>query len=208
MKKLKSIASLFVNMEEGEEVETTTTTNPTNQIKHVVVNSPSSFKNTETSKEEVRKFVEVLTKEIEESNLDGYDYLEFKESVEELRKDGSTLDEAIKKTFIVVKSLTNVKKIIDSLTHYQEVVKNNKKDFEKNVSFKLEESINKSKLEYEGIQTQIKKLSERSAVLEKEISEKESIIEKNTSSFNQAYELIMGNLEEDKKSIIKVLGDK
>jgi gas vesicle protein len=205
MSKFKSIASLFVNMEEDINEST-----PVAQTKSEPTLTPSrpSSEQSVTTNEDVKKFVEVLTNEIQESNLEGYDYLEFKDSVEELKQEGSSLDEAIKKVFIVVKSLTSVKKILDSLNHYKEVIKHNKEDFEKNVASKLTDSIKASEKEYADIQKQLKSLKERSDVLEAEIKDKQITIDKNTVAFNKAYDLIMSNLEEDRKSIIKVIGDK
>ncbi|WCL49791.1 hypothetical protein [Leptospira sp. GIMC2001] len=206
---LKSIKNLFIQTEfTGEEEPAETSKEAAKAEPTPAPKSSTQVSSKPATTKEVGRFVEILTKDIEKSNLDGYDYLEFKTSIEELKESGLTQDQAIKSASIAVKSLTSPKNIIDSISHYKQVVDKNKKEFEQNVVIKLKEKIQEDQKELANTVSEIERLKGLEQKLRKSIEENEQKAETNSHGFEEAYKIVIATLKEDELSIKKVLGDK
>ena len=204
----KSIKDLFIQTEStGDEPESNQTN--TNASEKPSSTQPSQVVSTKPiASHDVGKFVEILTKDLEKSNLEGYDYLEFKTSVDELKQSGLSQDQAIKSASIAVKSMTSPKNIIDSIDHYKQIVEKNKKDFEQNVVQKLKEKIQDDQKELTNTISELERLKSAEQKLRKSIEENERKAESNSTAFHEAYKIVIATLKEDEASIKKVLGDK
>lgn len=204
---LKSIKNLFIQTEYTEE-----TSDPKKSTENV--ETPTNQKNISTSmskpiaSKDVEKFVEVLTKDIQNSNLEGYDYLEFKTSIEELKESGLTLEQAIKSASIAVKSLTTPQKILESISHYIQIVDKNKTEFEGNVVQKLKELISADEKELKQTLAEIDRLKNLEQTLIKKIDENKRKADANSNGFSEAYKIVISSMKEDEALIKKVLGDK
>ncbi len=204
---LKSIKNLFIQTEETDEQSDSVKTVTTNTgAKQEIPISTSSTK--PTASKDVAKFVEILTKEVQKSNLEGYDYLEFKTSIEELKETGLTQEQAIKSASIAVKSLTSPKQILDSIGHYLNVVDKNKKDFEQNVLLKLTELIQQDEKELSKTLSEIDRLKSLEQSLRKNIEENKQKTDSHTNGFSEAYKIVVSSIKEDEMTIKKVIGEK
>ncbi|NCS92451.1 MAG: hypothetical protein GW761_01470 [Leptospira sp.] len=202
---LSSIKNLFIQTEDTE-VDSSSEEKSIESEKQTESKVSSSSASKTISNAEVGKFVDVLFKEIEKSNLEGYDYLEFKTSVEELVESGLQKEQAIKAASIAVKSLTTPKAILDSIEHYLQIIDKNKKDFEKNVILKLKDKISEEEKELNSTISEIERLRKLETELRKSIDSNQIKIENNSQGFNEAYKLVLGSMKEDEKTIKKVLG--
>lgn len=202
---LSSIKNLFIQTEDTE-VDSSSEEKSIESEKQTESKVSSSSASKTISNAEVGKFVDVLFKEIEKSNLEGYDYLEFKTSVEELVESGLQKEQAIKAASIAVKSLTTPKAILDSIEHYLQIIDKNKKDFEKNVILKLKDKISEDEKELNSTISEIERLRKLETELRKSIDSNQIKIENNSQGFNEAYKLVLGSMKEDEKTIKKVLG--
>ena len=202
---LSSIKNLFIQTEDIE-VDSSSEEKSIESEKQTESKVSSSSASKTISNAEVGKFVDVLFKEIEKSNLEGYDYLEFKTSVEELVESGLQKEQAIKAASIAVKSLTTPKAILDSIEHYLQIIDKNKKDFEKNVILKLKDKISEEEKELNSTISEIERLRKLETELRKSIDSNQIKIENNSLGFNEAYKLVLGSMKEDEKTIKKVLG--
>lgn len=187
----------------------------------------SSAPNIKTSKDYVSpsgkadaKFVDILLKAIEKNNLEGFDYLEYKSSLQGL--DNMAMDEATryKSAFVMAKTMNvTPDKLLDSAKHYVAVLNKEESKFldalknqrQRQVVGKEEELVNLQK-EVEAKKAQIKQL-------EKEIAETEAAydkikdtinrnaakVEKTNDSFMHAYKVVLGQIMTDVENMKKYL---
>lgn len=197
MSKLKKLTSLFYQTEEIDvKPEATSET-----VKPVTTSKVSVE---EPSEKTVQKFLEALLQGLQENNLEGYDYLEFKESVKEMLDSGFDEEKAIQATATAVKSLASSTKIISSIDTYLEVLNEEKKEFDK-VSLSILEEIKKEKEEIDHLEKKISEYTERKNLLSSNIQGTERSSETNKNSFEKAYSIIVKTLEDDKSKLQKVL---
>ncbi len=77
------------------------------------------------------RFVDVLIKALERNNLEGFDYLEFKQSMEALEAMGQDETTAIRSTFATASTLgLTPAKLFDSAAYYQKVLLDEKSAFD------------------------------------------------------------------------------
>jgi hypothetical protein len=163
-----------------------------------------------------QKFIDILFNAIEKANIDGFDYLEFKESLVSLSK--VNMDETTRyKSALAMASTMNAtpQKLVESANHYLSVLKNE--------SDKFSEAVNNQKKKIDTDQTQgianlktsvstkqqtILKLqqeieTEKAQLLkmESEISENINKVEETAAKFNKAYVLVSDQIVSDIKNI-------
>ncbi|MBK9254386.1 MAG: hypothetical protein IPM42_02735 [Saprospiraceae bacterium] len=166
---LKKLKSLFI-IEDGTTSENTETESPvtrennTNTATDPVVNRDfAPVKNLEGGPDP--KFVDVLLKAIEAANKEGFDYLEYKTSLQSLQK--MDMDEAtrFKSAFAMAKTMGLTKeKLIGSTEHYIAVLNNEEKKFK-------DALINQKARQVSGREDKLKSI-------EKSIAEKAALIDK------------------------------
>ncbi len=133
------------------------------------------------------KFVDKLLGAIESNNLEGFDYLEYKQSLQSLSK--VDMDEATRYQSAMAMAKTmgaNENKIFDAAQHYLNILKEEQQKFE--VAFKAQESKQVSFRE-EKIKTsedQIKQKTAQIEQLKKEIAKLESELSSVKNDANQA----------------------
>lgn len=158
------------------------------------------------------KFVNMLLTAIEENDLDGFDYLEFKQSVKSL---GSVeLDEAKKyqSAFAMASGMGLSKdKLFKSAQHYADVLGNEEKKFmeafEKQRATQINERENRSALLEKSIkakQEQIQKLQKEIDAEKKKLASAESDIKKAVAkieatkeSFYGSYRMVLDQIKGD-----------
>lgn len=158
------------------------------------------------------KSVDFLVSALEKSNLPGFDYLEFKQSVAALQ--AMQLDEvtAMRSAFATASTIGLTKdKLIETATHYKGVLAAEKKQFGAALQHQMDQRVNGKMQEVEKLKKQIddyklkiKQLEEKiissQAVIDRadeDVREAKSKIEAAGANFEQALRVIFGDIEED-----------
>ena len=158
------------------------------------------------------KFVDILLKAIEKNNLDGFDYLEYKQSLQSLNN--MNMDEATqyKSAFAMAKTMgTTAPKLIESANHYINVLNNEQKKFkealinQRNTQIKgrevnltkLEESIQSKTQQIEKLKAEIEKIKIQLDSVRQEINQSAAKVESTNDKFHLAFKIVMLQIQED-----------
>ena len=202
----------------GEEQDTSPDLNSAPDTKSTV----KSGSNTEISTEDAKKFLEILFKALENKNVEGFDYLEFMQSISDIKKQNITGDEVkLFQTGFVLAKTMNVSKdaLIGSGKHYLGVLEEEKSHFHNslnnNAKAKLDEknkeiidlqkSLEEDKAKLEALRNTIMKNEQRKITLTEELGQAELKVNSVKSAFNTAYLSISEKIKTDLDKIEKYL---
>jgi len=174
------------------------------------------------SNKDTEKFVNILFSAIEKNNIEGFDYLEYIQSINNLKKQGLESDEEklFSTAFALSKTMNVDKKaLIKSANFYLKVLEKENINFNEslnnNAKVKLQEknnALNKIQAELAKNKEQLELLKEKIVENEKKAkqikSELDTAAEKVKSikgGFNNALSQIAGKIESDKSKIDKYL---
>ena len=154
------------------------------------------------------KFVDLLLGAMQKNNLDGLDYLEFKESLETLSK--MPMDEATryKSAYAVVKAMgTNVHKLIQTANHYIDILNKEKEAFNGDVLEKMKGKLEDEKKVISLLQKSIKDKRKQIQQLTKDIDNvQRQIIDKTAEIDRYGEEFI--SIEKDFSVTFKLIKSK
>lgn len=162
------------------------------------------------------KFVEILLKAIEENNLEGFDYLEYKSSLQSLSK--MNMDDATRYQSAMAMAKTmgaNKAKVLQSANHYLQILskendkfqgavqaQRSKVDQDQQTGIKsIQASIENKKKQIEQLTKEIELESQKLEEMKKSIDSGLSKIAETTSKFNYAYKIVSQQIAEDMKNI-------
>ena len=166
------------------------------------------------------KFIDILLKSIEKNNLEGFDYLEYKSSLQGL--DDMAMDEATryKSAFVMAKTMgVTPTKLLSSAKHYVGVLNKEEKKFidalknqrQKQVVGKEEKLVALQK-EVTAKKAQIEKLKKEIAANEASfktikdgINKSAAKVEKTNDRFMHAYKVVLGQIMTDVENMKKYL---
>ena len=190
--------------------------------KEVEVPQNKPVQKTTISKKDSDKFINILFKAIENANLEGFDYLEFIQSINNLKKEDLTKDE--NKLFLTAFTLArtmNVNKndLINSANHYLKVLENEKSNFSEslnnNAKVKLQEKTNSlakviktheaDKAKLEKLKLKVIQNEEKINALNAELKTADSKVKNLKAGFENALQNITSKIESDKDKIEKYL---
>ncbi|MGE5355039.1 MAG: hypothetical protein ACM3PT_02290 [Deltaproteobacteria bacterium] len=172
--------------------------------------------------DEIQKFVDVLFKALETKNVEGFDYLEFMQSINNLKKQNLTDDEIklFQTGFALAKTL-NVDKnaLIASGKHYMNVLEEEKSNFHASLTNnakakldeksrqiqELEKSLAQDKAKLESLRNEIMKNEQRKLSLTEELTQAEIKVNSVKSAFNTAYVSLSDKIKNDLDKIEKYL---
>ena len=167
------------------------------------------------------RFANVLMKALEDKNLEGFDYLEFKQSVAKMREIGMDHDTAIKAAFGTGSTVgLTLEKLVKTAKYYTEVLQDEKSKFmnsmEKhlmsNVEGRAKETSDLKKkianweAKIEQLQAEVTKAKDRIASADAEINSAKSKASMNQQGFDDALDVITAAIREDVADITRVLG--
>jgi archaellum component FlaC len=190
-----------------------------NEVEPEVVyskDSSSPITVSETNAQSDPKFVELLLKAIESNNIEGFDYLEYKNSLRSI--ENVIPDEGVrfKSAFEMAKTMGMTKaKLVESANHYLGVLKNEESKFKdalENQKSKqiqgradqlksVEKSIEDKKKMIEQLTTEIKSASAQLDTMRKEINDAVFKIDTTNAQFQASYQLVFGQIQEDVRKI-------
>lgn len=163
-----------------------------------------------------QEFLEILEKEIEKNNLEGYDYLEFREALGNMASIPMTESQKFQAAFAAAQSMGVSKEaLINAIDHYISVINNKKTEFESfilNVKEKeialREQEIQSIDSEIENAAKQIQQLTEqitekktRKDSLSQEMYSKNIEIKNKEEMFNNTHASVVQKLNSDKEKI-------
>ncbi len=167
------------------------------------------------------RFVDVLMKALERKNLEGFDYLEFKQSIAALSKMGITGDMAIKSAFATGSTMgLTIDKLLNSAAYYQQVLLDEKAQFELSVQRFVKEHVEGKRQETTGLkkqiadwQTQIDRLKAEITKAEAtigaadaQISEAKQRAAENQARFEATLRVVTAAIQDDMDEVKRILG--
>ncbi|PPK85948.1 hypothetical protein CLV84_2861 [Neolewinella xylanilytica] len=166
------------------------------------------------------RFANALMKALEKKNLEGFDYLEFKQSVGRLTEIGMDLDTAINSAFITGSSVGLTKdKLIKTANYYADVLQDEKSQFMRSLEKHLVDNVEgkakqtselKKKIatweaKIQQLQEQIDAAKTQIESADSQISAARAKAEENQQGFDEALEVITNTIRKDVEDIRRVL---
>lgn len=166
----------------------------------------------ENTKDLDKKSVSFLLKAINENNLPGFDYLEFKQSLKGLKKMNMDETTAIKSAFTTGSTVGLTKsKLISSAQHYRDILTKEKSQFDHALQKQmtqrvhgkqeekktLSERINTYKAKIKELENEILKYQERLDKADSEIASAEKKIEDTKDKFETTVQGLLSQIDKD-----------
>jgi len=162
------------------------------------------------------KFTNILFGAIEANDLEGFDYLEYKESLQSLSK--MNMDEAtqFKSAFAMAQTMgATPQKLIDSINHYKNVLAKEQSKFGQALENQRSKQIDGEELKLKQLQQGIDSKKKQLEVIQKQIAaDEQSLIKtkegldgaaarinETKANFIASYQLIVGQLDQDVEKI-------
>ncbi len=216
MSMLKKLKGIFIE-ELEEDAKPSAASVQKSKPKQAKKGSKSSSIKVDTSKSTKagkpdEKFVDMLLKAIEEQNLDGFDYLEFKQSLQSLSKVESDEAKRYKSAFAMASTMGLTKEnLFSSAKHYASVLSKEEKKFsdafkkqrETQVSERenrgtlLEESIKSKEAQIAQLQKEIDAEKKKLANVEADINKAVAKVELTKERFYGSYHLVLDQIKDD-----------
>ena len=212
----KKLKSLFViedesigsasKIDENKEVAATKGTDSINVDKPV-------FDKDNPPKEKVdEKFINRLLGAIDEANLEGFDYLEYKQSLQNLGKVEMPEDTKFKSALAMATTMgATAKGLLNSANHYLKILKDEENKFLEAFKNQQAKQISEHNSQLKNLESSIENKKKQIALLQKEvesetqklnkmtlsINESKAKVESTKNSFYQAYYIVAEQIKED-----------
>lgn len=216
LKKLKSLFIVEVDKDtEGAQSGMQESITPSNQKANTNEEGSSALDSSSDGKPK-KKFIEVLLKALDRKNLEGIDYIEFKESLKSL--DSVIEDEPtrFKSAYAMGKSMGLTKdKLLKSGEYYIGVLKEENSKFQKTYKNQLDLQVRSKENEMNSLNVGIEKRKKQISQLKDEIRKMEAQLEKEKKniassndklletkkSFEASYYMLMKQIQSDFEKI-------
>ncbi len=124
------------------------------------------------------KSVEFLTNSLERSNLPGFDYIEYKQSLGALSEMDMDESTAFKSAFATASTMGLTKaKLIETASHYKSVILKEKTHFDEALKNRTQQKVEGKRQEVEKLKEQINKHREKIAQLEEQMKKYQTTID-------------------------------
>ena len=218
---LKKIKSLFIVEEEESRSSKSTSqkkepkSGPPSPGKNVPAPAPVSAGGKVTD-----KFINILMEALEKNNLEGFDYLEYKRSLESLKK--MSMDEATRyqSAFAMAQTMgVSAPKLIETTKHYLDVLASEQQKFQQAVANQqtgaiqgkeneiknLDLAIRRKQEEIKQMTKEIEQHNKKMAKLKDEISSTAGKVEATKQNFTASYQLLVGQIQSDHEKMRQYL---
>jgi len=156
-----------------------------------------------------QKSLDFLTRALDRSNLQGFDYLEFKQSLNSLKKMNMDDETAIKSAFATASTVGLTKdKLVQTARHYQQIIDKEKAQFDEALQNQVREKIAGKKAEVDRLKKQIEASTKKIAEIEAGIKKSQSTIDNADQDIKEAQDKIdttKSNFENTYQSILGVI---
>ena len=158
------------------------------------------------------KFIKVLMAAMEAANLPGFDYLEYKKSLQNLKKMNFTDDVLFQSAYAAAQSMgVTPAQLVDSAQHYLNTLSKEQAKFSQALSGqkvqqvsskrdelkRLDESIGRQEAKIKELESEIKKTKARQKKLQADISRSNTKLEKTQADFETTYKILTEGIEKD-----------
>jgi uncharacterized protein (DUF3084 family) len=198
----------------------TSTSSKGNTIVKTSTTTPRTVTSTDTKGEVNDKFLKILFDALEQNNLEGFDYLEFKKSLQSLST--MPMDEAtrFKSAFAMASSMSvSAKQLLDSADFYINILTQEEQKFEKALAqqkstkvHSQEEQVKQLEMNVKAKAEQITKLTQEIDKLQQqvtstntEITKQMSKVAKTKNDFMASYDTVTGQIQDDVANMKKYL---
>ncbi len=158
------------------------------------------------------KFMNILLGAMDKSNLDGFDYLEYKQSLQSLQ--GMNMDESTRyqSAFAMAKTMgATPKKLLETANHYLTVLKTEEQKFgqalvnqkEKQIGDRrqrieqLDQAAEQKRKQIEQLTKEIEAHEQESGQIKEQITDATVKVENTKNNFVVTYQLLTGQIQED-----------
>jgi len=162
------------------------------------------------------KFMNILLGAMEKNNLDGFDYLEYKQSLQSLQN--MNMDEATRyqSAFAMAKTMgATPQKLLETANHYVNILKTEEQKFgqalvnqkDKQIGGRqqrleqLDQSIAKKRKHIEQLTKEIETHEQESAQIKEQITDSTVKVENTKNNFVVTYQLLTSQIQEDIKKM-------
>ena len=122
--------------------------------------------------------VSSLTKALEKNNLEGFDYIEFKQSLGRLRAMDMDEATAYKSAFVTASTVGLTKeKLLSTAEHYKKVLFKEKQQFDEALQKQMEQRVESKRSEVEKMKKQVEEYKAKIKQLEEKIAKAQSTID-------------------------------
>lgn len=211
----KNIKSLFIIEEEVPEALTHEPVAPSPGVR-VVENAPKS----QSKGKVTEQFTEVLLRAMSEQDIEGFDYLEFKKSLNSLKQ--MEMDDATRyqSAFAMAQTMgANPARLVETAQHYIEVLKNERAKFGEALANQqklqvedkeqqirqIDESIKAKAAQIQQLQQEIEVRQKESEALKTQIKEATDKLMATQSDFAASFEALAGQIIQDVENMKQFL---
>ena len=167
-----------------------------------------------------QKSVDFLTKALEKSNLPGFDYIEFKQSLDALSKLNIEEEMAFKSAFATASTVGLTKtKLLETAEHYKKVLANEKAQFDSALHKQVQQKVAGKEGEVKKLKDQIVKHQEKIQQLQDQLAKFQKTIdgadaqidaarkkiESTREGFERTHQSILNQIDKDIENIKKYL---
>ncbi len=187
----KNLKSIFV-VDEGSKVTTPREDKPPTEQKSKTEVPRKTALEVEIGEGEVNaKFTNILLKAIEANNQQGFDYLEFKKSLQNLQKMGMDEQTIYQSAYATAQTMgATPKALIDSAEHYLQVLGKEEEKFGLALSKQREKQIDGRHREMQTLQEGIAKKKAKIKELQEQVTADENRLTKIADSIKEAAEKV------------------
>lgn len=185
MSAFKKLKSLFIIEEEEPEKKEAKSSGKSSTTKKETTSKPVSSKPPSIAlKSNIKgkvdqRFTDTLLKAIEANNLDGFDYLEFKQALKNMSKIEPDEGKAFQAAFITAQTLgVTPSKLKDSARYYLDILKKEENKFNQALQQQQSTNVTKREQKLKKLDEDIKAKSQKMKALEAEIKAHKGELEK------------------------------
>lgn len=219
---LKKLKSIFIVEEEIKSSETSASTS--SKAKTNKSSAETTMADKKPSKDSFGnpsdKFVNLLLKAIESNNLDGFDYLEFKQSLQSLANVEPDEAKRFKNAYVMATTMGMTKKTLhDSAQRYADVLTEEEKKFSEAFVKQKENQVVGRENKIAQLKKSVQEKKKKIAALEKEIASHEKSltgiedemkaamtkVEATRDQFYSSYHLVLDQITQDIEKIDKYI---
>lgn len=217
----KNLKSLFVIEEESSSSSKKTAPKQKPKSKATPVPKPAGKDVMVESKtgdpgKVTNKFLNVLFQALEQNNLEGFDYLEYKQSLDSLKK--MPMDEAtrFKSAFAMAQTMgATPAHLVNTAQHYIKILKQEEQKFEKALSNQrtvqiqqkdqeikqMDQLIKAKEAQIQQLNQEIEKAKQKAAQLKEEVNSATQKVETTKNNFIASYNMLVSQIDQDVEKI-------
>ncbi len=168
----KNIKSLFIIEDEEENQKSSVSSKKEKTPPSSISSTPSEIKESSSGKPGTisNKFMNILLAAMEKNNVDGFDYLEYKQSLKSLKKMSMDEPTRYKSAFAMAQTMgASPERLVETANHYIEVLKTEEEKFESALSNQKEKHIQAKEIKLTKLEKVIAEKLDHIKKLEAEI---------------------------------------